>query len=328
MSVSQFIQYSSGDASGPGAIQGVVGDVLRVLDLCLVNGYSGKAAAGWSKPFANSGNIGCYQNGTGSTGLGVVINDNGPNATSLAKEAWATGWESIAGIGAPVGTGTGQFPTAAQLLTTGHTVIRKSTSADATHRNWTVFADAHTAYLLIQTGDGSATTYSGFMFGDVFSLKSTADNYRCMIIGNPTENAGTAGAFNSASLANAATAGNFLARTYGGGGASVTAGKHGDGNKSVTTAYFDGLAQTPNGPDNSYYLCPIWVHEPSAGIIRGRLRGVYQLCHPKASFSDGQTFNGMGDYAGKTFQVVRDIYGPASVLSHMVWETSNTVETN
>ena len=135
--------YSSatGGAGNPGLLTGQVGDLLRVLDKVLVNGWTGVAAAGWTKPIANSGNIGCYQQGAGA-GFGVVVNDNGPNVTSTFKEAWATGWESIAGIGAPVGSGGGQFPVPAQLLTTGHVVWRKSTTADGTGRAWICFADA------------------------------------------------------------------------------------------------------------------------------------------------------------------------------------------
>src|SRR6267142_3788080 len=136
--MSQFTQYSSLDASAP-VLSGSAGALLTVLDAILVNGYGSKSAAGWSKPIANAGSIGSYKNGTGSTQLGLVINDNGANVTSTFKEAWATGWESVAGVGASVGSGTGQFPTPAQLLTTGHVVIRKSLTADATARNWVCF---------------------------------------------------------------------------------------------------------------------------------------------------------------------------------------------
>ena len=106
MSVSQFTKYTSSDASGPGVLTGAAGTLLALLDACLVNGYSGKTAAGWTKPFSNSSNSGCYQQGAGA-GFGVVINDNGGNATSTYKEAWATGWQTITAVTAPVGTGSG-----------------------------------------------------------------------------------------------------------------------------------------------------------------------------------------------------------------------------
>src|ERR1035437_2380958 len=127
---SQFTVFSSSDAAGPGLLTGAAGSLLAVLDACLVTSYAGHTlAAQWTKPTANAGNIGCYKQGAGA-GLSLVINDAGPNGTSTYKEAWAIGWESVAGVGSPVGTGSGQFPIPAQLLTTGHDVWRKSATAE------------------------------------------------------------------------------------------------------------------------------------------------------------------------------------------------------
>lgn len=324
----QYTIYSSSDASGPGLLTGQAGTVIALLKACLVDGYSGKAAAGWTQPVATAGNIGSFKNGTGSTGLAFVLNDAAPNGTPSYKEAWATGWESVAGVGSPVGTGSGQFPTAAQLLTSGHVVVRKSFSADGVGRSWLLFADAHSANLYVLAGD-VANVYENFTFGDIFSLKTTADNYRCLIIGNNQENQTTAHVYDQQSMANAACSGHFMARSYGGGGTSILVGKHGDIAKSADTTHFSGILQTPNGPDSAYYLSPIWITESVGAIVRGRLRGIYQLCHPKASFADGQTISGSGDFAGKTFQIVRDVQGPSGGYSApFAIETSNTLETN
>jgi hypothetical protein len=122
--MSQFTKYSYLDPSGPGVLFGAVGEVIRVLDACLINGYTGKAAAGWTKPFSNSSNMGCYKQ-NGGAGMTLFVNDNGPNVTSTGKEAWVVGWESMTAVSSPVGTGYGQFPLPGQQLTTGHGVIRK-----------------------------------------------------------------------------------------------------------------------------------------------------------------------------------------------------------
>ena len=332
---SQFTIFSSSDVSGPGLLSGTAGSLLTILDACLVTGYSGHSVSpAWTKPFANSGNIGCYKQGAGA-GLGLVINDNGPNVTSTYKEAWAIGWESVAGIGAPVGTGSGQFPTPAQLLTTGHVVIRKSASADATGRYWVLFADSATFYFFVASGD-AASAYMAFMFGDVFSLKGSSDAYRCMIHGRASENNSTGGttADNTDSIYPCAVTGAngpgmFMARSYGGGGTSITTQKMGDMNAlgayvSNTGVAVGGFFQTPNGPDNSIYLSPVKVIELAAVSVRGRLRGIYQVCHPLANFADGQTFAGGGDYAGKSFRIV------SHGINNGFWalETSATVETN
>ena len=64
---SQFTIYSSSDVGGPGLITGTTGSLITVLDACLVNGYSGKSAAGWTKPLGTlSGSISAYQQGSGS----------------------------------------------------------------------------------------------------------------------------------------------------------------------------------------------------------------------------------------------------------------------
>src|SRR6185369_17757627 len=104
----QFTIYSSSDPGNgsdqPGLLTGQAGDLLRVLDKVLVNGYTGKAAAGWTKPFVNATNSGCYKQGAGSL-FALHIQDNGANVTSTFKEAWATGWETITATSATVGTG-------------------------------------------------------------------------------------------------------------------------------------------------------------------------------------------------------------------------------
>jgi hypothetical protein len=333
----------SSDVAGPGLLTGAAGSLLALLDACLVTSYAGHTlAAQWTKPIANAGNIGSYKQGAGA-GLSLVINDAGPNGTSTYKEAWAIGWESVAGVGSPVGTGSGQFPIPAQLLTTGHVVWRKSATADAVGRAWVLAADSSTFYLWVATGDTVGVYYHAG-FGDVFSLKGSSDAYRCFIYGRNIENTAVGHTTPYADQTdelllvpnpNAVTVpipGHFMARTYGGGGTSVTISRKGDLAASTYdgqtnapyAAALTGAFQTPNGPDNSVYLCPLGVVESVAAAVRGRFRGLYQICHAAASFADGQTFSGGGDYAGKTFQVVKaGVNGGFWAL-----ETSATVETN
>jgi hypothetical protein len=326
MASSQFTIYSSSDGSAP-SLTGAAGSLIALFKACLIDGYGSKTppSPAWSQPVATASNIGSFKPGAGSQ-MAFVLNDNGGNVTSTFKEAWATGWESVAGVGSPVGSGSGQFPTAAQLLTSGHVVIRKSATADSTVRNWIMFADSYTLYFFALTGD-SAGVYYAFMFGDIYSLKLTTDTYRGMIIGRNTENSSTGinqEGMDTTSFVNIAVIGSFMPRTYGGGGTSITVGKHGDVGLSSSGSSPIGMCTNPNGPDNSYYLAPYWVTESSGSIVRGRMRGFYQICHPIAGFSDGQTFSGSGDYAGKTFQVVKQ----SANSSLYCVEISNTVETN
>lgn len=341
MSSSQFIFYSSSDPGNgsdqPGVMYGTGGDLIRVLDKCLVSGYTGKAAAGWTKPIANSGTgvTGCYKQGAGALQT-VFVNDNAPNGSAIFRDAWATGWESLTAVTAPVGVGTGQFPTPAQLLTTGHVVWRKSATSDSTTgRAWQVVADSTTVYMFTASGD-AAGTYNMFGFGDIYSLKGATDAYRCFIAGGHTENAAGAGSqghldsTTSCTPTAANVPGKYMPRTYGGFGTSIQFCEVGDLSKVINSANLTtgtpliGTLQTPNGTDNSYYLCPLTVCEISGAIVRGRLRGLYHVCHPLASFVDGQTFQGSNDFSGKSFVIMKQ----GANLGFLAVETSSTVETN
>lgn len=316
----QFTLYTSSDVSGPGLLTGQVGTLIALLKACLVDGYAGHANVGWTQPVATASNIGSFKPGAGS-GMTLLVNDNAPNVTPAAREAWVTGWESLATVGAPVGTGSGQFPTPAQQLTTGHGVMRKSNTADAVGRAWFLYADTVTFYLFVFTGDG--TYYRALFFGDIFAMKGATDSYRCLLAAGQSENAAGTEANDTLAAINTAVAGHFMPRSYGGVGTSITAGKHGDSVKGSSTNLL-GTTQYPNGPDNALYMSPIWIHENASSTVRGRLRGMYQVCHATANFTDGQTFVGAGDYAGKSFRILK----PSVNLGHYCIETSATVEIN
>lgn len=324
----QYNRYSSSDAAGPGLLTGQAGKLIALLKACLVDGYAGHAAPSpaWTQPVATAGNIGSFKAGAGSQ-MSFVLNDNGENVTSTFKEAWITGWESVAGVASPVGSGSGQFPTPAQQLVTGHGVIRKSNTADATGRAWFLFADSYNFILFTAPGD-TVGAYSGYYFGDIFSLKGATDTYRTALIAKSGENGTDAEPLSLLSAINASCLGHFMPRTFGGGGTSITIGKHGNASRQSSATVPDGLIQTPNGPDTAYYFEPVWVHENSANIIRGRLRGLYWLLHPSTSFADGQTFDGAGDYAGKSFIIMKSMRSSSFATGILIVETSATVEVN
>jgi hypothetical protein len=356
MATSQFTIYTSSDAGGPGLITGITGSLLSVLDACLVNGYGTQPGAGWTKPFANfSGALGCYKQPTGSA-LTLFVNDGGGNLSAVGQEAWACGYEVLtyltgSGNGSGViftgsygnGQGFGQFPLPSQLLSTGHVVWRKSTSANTVGRSWIIAADSSSMYLWIQTGDTAGMYYHG-AFGDFYSLKGPTDLYRCHIYGRNVENTNggassaqdwtdSLSAWNNNNL-NALTIaqpGHFLDRNSGGSGASIAYTKKGDSglggscqNNTPASVPIQGILQTPNGADNSLYLSPIWIVEPLNLSYRGRLRGIVQICHPTSNFSDGQIIQGSGDYNGKSYIIIKQ--GPTSGMWGL--ETSPTVETN
>jgi len=334
--MAQFTIYTSSDTGGPGPITGQAGSILTVFDACLVNGYTGHAAAGWTKPFANSSNSGCYKQGSGA-GFAFHVQDNGGNVTSTFKEAWATGWETITAVNATNGTGSGQFPLPTQ--NSGHVVIPKSNTADGTARPWIIFADSATVYLFVMTGavGAAALVYCNFRFGDVYSFRGSSDAFRCMIHSQASENslASAGRTIDNTDRQNSTTAGAangsgfYVARPGGGaaGGASTVCLQIGDMTKGGATAEgaaLLGSIPTPNAYDNSFYLCPLQICEATSQMIRGRIRGLYHVCHPLANFADGQTFQGSNDLAGKTFMIVWQ----SRAGGYWAVEISNTLDTN
>lgn len=337
--MAQFTIYRSTDGSAP-VLTGAAGSLIALFKACLVDGYGAKAAAGWTQPVATASNIGSFKQGSSSyADAGFVLNDNGPNVTSTYKEAWATGWRTVSGVGAPVGSGTGgQFPTAAQLLTTGHVVVRKSTSADATARAWMLVADDRTVYFFARTGDFTAsgvTAFNDFAFGEFYSVEPSGFTNACFILGRNTENVGT----NSTQFGGmdrwicqyhtSNHTGQYFMDSVAGGAGSQLMYYSGDASR-LTTVSSASTPQTgqgniplPNGPDSSYYIAPITLSD-AAGNIRGRLRGIFCACHATTAIADGTTVTGAGDYAGRTFLCIY----PGTASGGLLIETSNTVDTN
>ena len=260
----------------------------------------------------------------------LFINDGAPNATALYKEAWAVGWENLVSLSASVvgtvGSGSGQFPTPAQLLTSGHTVIRKSNTSDSSSaRTWIVAADSRSFYAFVLTGD-SPNSYYSFGFGDIFSYKSgSKDSYNCIILGRNLENSNVFASDGLEALTALTTpaVGNFMPRSYTGLGTSITVGKHGDGVKG-STSIFTGNMPSPNSVDTSFYISPVWVSETATGAVRGLLRGLYQPLNNISNFTDGQSFSGSADFTGKVFMIIKTSANSGSYIL----ETSDTLLTN
>lgn len=303
--------YRSTDASAP-VLTGQVGTLVALLDACLVNGYGTQVAAGWTKPLF-AANKGAYkQNLTGannSSGMYLYVDDTGPGAGG-AREARVCGFETMSAI---TPTGTGQFPTSGQsAIGVGTVVVRKSSTADATARAWTLVANGQTVYLFTETGDQTAPLAAQtFMFGDFKSYKAS-DQYAVMVIGRQTENVSAAqydpmqavGGVSIMTLNNKMF-GHYIARSWTGLGGSVQCGKVVDFGKvsGNTSAGAGGLVghwssdaalnwsnttinftfgrnaasaqqlSTPNGPDGAIWLSPVYVFHSFS--LRGYLPGLW-----------------------------------------------------
>ena len=338
--------YRSTDGSAP-VLTGQAGKLTDLLDACLVNGYGSQSAAGWSISYTTT-NKRVYRNtNSGGTGMYLYVDDTAP---STAKEARATGFQAATGLG----TGTGQFPTSGQLaLGIGAVIWRKSNTADATARAWTLIADATVFYLFVETGDyTSPTLVMTAMFGDIFTY-SSSDTSNCMIIGRNAENgnspqneciASRNGLPSGASALQLTISGHFLAANSANVGGSLICGKHidemkcgGGGNASSTTGTtgvavapignnYNAVAAAmpfPNPVDNGLHFSPIWVHHN--GTVRGYMKGLWAPMH-NVPLNHDDTFSGTGAMAGKSF-IAKTLLGSwsnSAVPAQVFVETSNT----
>jgi hypothetical protein len=286
------------------------------------------ASAGWTKPFSGiSGLQAMYRQA--SSGMYLQVDDTGAGV-GVTREARAWGWETASAYG----TGTGLFPIAGQ--TAGGAPIRKSLAQDMALKPWVAFADGRTFYLFIQTGDVSAT-YAGFMFGDIYSYLS-GDAYKCAIIGGGSETGSTLtahsfGLMMIAQLSN--EGGHYISRNFSGIGGSSPFMKIGDAslmaNPSASASGVSGALVFPNQSDGGLDVAQMRVVDGTTpgnvsltgGInLRGRLRGLYMVAHPNTSFADGDTFNGIGEFAGRSFVIVKLVLGSASVSALYAVETT------
>jgi hypothetical protein len=294
-------------STDPGAVQldGQVGSLVAVLDAVLV-------AAGWNIAFTTT-NIRAYrQPATADTALRAYlrVNDAGPGAAG-GQEARIVGYESMT----DVNTGTIPCPTVAQMA--NGLFVRKSATADATPRLWLAVADERTFYMWINTGD-AASVYTCWMFGDFYSFVAD-DRYRIMIMGRAIENTATIGVgaggdvdFGHMLGATAATLlpGHFVFRDASQAAGAVQASKTGDRSlnpSAIASGYaMQGNLGYKNAADSQIYTPPIRVtHIQGGNTVRGIWRGMYHWGHAIAAVSDGATFPGALDLAGKDFRVIK-----------------------
>lgn len=335
-------------------LSGTNGSLVALLDAVLVNGFTGFTALGWTIGFTAANKRAYLQNLTGAnnpSGMYLYVDDAGPGAAA-AREARLTGFETMSAI-TPVGTG--QFPTAAQsAVGVGAVVVRKSTTADATTRFWTIVGNGQTFYLFTETADfvAPALAVMSFCFGDIKSYK-TSDPYAVGIIGRLIEN--TAGAdreafavmgFSSQWNLSSKTWGHYFARSWTGLGGSTPFSKMIDwhivggsslaGWNSDATVAFSGSTASlpgrntsamqfpaPNGADGSIVLSPVrcfhsWSH-------RGYWPGLWIPMHNLPLNHNDQFTIASGNMNGKTLLTQQiQVYLTGNDYGNACLETSDT----
>lgn len=314
-----FTVYSSLDASAP-VLTGETGKLIELLNACLVVGYGAKAAAGWTKPFNTGIAVAVYQNGATGSNRYWRVRDDGPNGTSTFKEAWIRGYATKSDVNDTEDAGnTGPFPTAAQKA--NGLVIRKSAAADATARDWYVYADARTCILFVYTGDNAGQAMIHY-FGDFYDWGSVADINAYNGCRNTENSASQTIGLQQFTVASE----QYLMQSYTGSGGSVATLAHPVSTFNGNLTYSSGVTPFPNQPNGAKYLTHLAVAEGGTSATtqppRGVLRGLWYPISGQATYTDLNTLEGSGPTAGRTFTVHVVGGGRYAV------ETSDTLDTN
>lgn len=214
-----------------------------------------RAPLNWTKAFSGTNKAVYKSSEAGSTGLYLRIDD------SDARFCRTRGYETMT----DVDTGTGLFPTVAQLAN-GPTWT-KSVTADATARKWTLVGDGRLFYLFVDYF-GTAGLAPPLVFGDVISHKS-GDLYHVILSGGTTDYTANGGnGFGKLDMAT--TTGCYMARSYNQLGSAVSFARFGSSGSNYLG--YSGLVY-PSPVDGGLLVAPVLAYETSA--VRGRVPGIY-----------------------------------------------------
>ena len=299
--------YSSSDASAPALRGNTPGDLINLLEKCLVTGYGSKVGAGWTKPFSGT-NVAAFKQGAGSNGMYLRVDDT--STATQYRRAAVVGYETMT----DVNTGAPQpFPTVAQKSTGGTWYTHYQSGSVATPRVWMVIADEKFFWLLLNTypenGSTSINYNEAYAFGDIIPFKPGDTTHTCLLgnIQDNNPNSSEAYPWYGVGISSVLTRyGLWFARDYTNLGGPTTHAWHSDHVKG-NASWGSGDLQYPHGPDGGLYLAPVWVHNPQVGpySVRGIMPGIWVPCHSAGILAQHQTVAGQGELAGKTFMYRR-----------------------
>jgi hypothetical protein len=209
--------------------------------------------AGFEKAFSGT-NLAAYRSlNVEGTRLYCRIDDTAANFARIC------GYETMS----DVNTGTGLFPTDAQISGGGY--IYK---ANSTNRSWKLMSDGRLIYFFCDS-IGSNNWTGGFVFGDIDSYRA-ADAYGAILIS-------TTGAASSLDLYRlASVTGSYIARTHTQLGTSVTSARYSHGKSSTSLGV--GGQSYPAPVDNRTHLWPIECWEGTT-LARGLMPGLWCPTH-------------------------------------------------
>lgn len=280
--------YDSSMGSAP-ALDNSVGTLITVLDACLVNGFGGEAAAGWTKAFSGTNKAVYQSSDVAGTQLYLRVDD------TYGSYARVRGYETMS----DVDTGTGLFPTDAQLSGGGYVLKSSSGTVD-----WTLFADSRAFYF----HPNYFTWQSAAFFGDIASYISP-DAFCCGLLAHDSNSVATM----QLNLVNSAKG--FLARSYLQTGESITQYRYTHGKNTTFIGDASGVAYPIAGIGFLGWPIEVW---DSTSQPRGQLPGVWSPVHDDVNLPQGTVISDVPQLSGRDLivQTIRsgrlafDITGP------------------
>lgn len=254
------------------------------------------APAGWLKPFSGT-NLAAYKSAAvDSTGMYLRLDDTG------TLSARVIGYESMSGIN----TGTGPFPTTAQVSGGGYWC--KSLAANATAQGWTIVADGKFFMINMMPSYGSSALYQQGAtrgFGDVIPLRPAGDSYGCVL--NSSFSSAASSQFDAA-LDYYSTAYTAFARAYTGlGGSSVHSVRPYTGDLNVASGMDATLGNFPSVIDGTLRLSKRYCYSTSPqNMPRSDVPGLYSVPQNFVydTFKCWDKISGTGPLAGRNLLAV------------------------
>ncbi len=251
-----------------------------------------RAPAGFSKAFTGTNKAAYRSLDVASTQLYLRVDDTG------TTNARVRGYEAMS----DVDTGTGPFPTDAQL--SGGSYLYKSGAASSAVRNWAIYSDGRIVYFFCDAG-ANAQYLGGVVFGDIASY-APGDAYHFVLIG------AEGNTYPCYLYMLNYQYYSYLARRFDGIGSSIDSARY---SHAKTGNYLGSGGETfPAPADNSFHLWPIEVWDSTVNS-RGLLPGCWNPVH--GAVGVGVNY-GVLEVNGRTmvpqvtnnYRCVMDITGP------------------
>lgn len=272
-----------------------------------------KAGLGWTEPFTPGTGIAAFQNRavTGYPNFYFRCSDNALTAGGAAECA-ILGLETMS----DVNTGTGKFPTTAQVALSGTETVggvcwRKSASAAQVAIPWVLDGGPVCFYATFNPEGGSSFGRWLLGFGGFASFKS-GDAYNCFVAGVSTFNTGnistSVNGFTSsgsnATLGNIGISGAYIARGQSQAGGSIAC-DHFTPNFQTAggiTGSAQGSLTYPNPVDGALWVTAHLIRD-SIASYRGRLLGLYSHLHSTVPLADLDTATNIAGLSGVTLRM-------------------------